>query len=402
MRWRSGASSATSAGAIRPPLERRRRLAAEGLGTLLLLAVVIGSGIMAERLRAGTRPSPCSPTRGHGRRALRPDRGVRPGQRRPLQSGRVARHGASAASSGEPACRAMSLAQLLGRHAGRLARPRDVRPAVLQLSEKVRCGAGAMARRRRRDLRAACSSILRVAGGPGGGDGRLLHRRGLLVHRVDLVRQPGGGSRSHAQRQLRRDRSRERAGLRDRRAGRRRGWPCSRQRAPLRGSSGNEWCARQVSNLQPLPSEGSTLSIELRAQRVCILPTRPVGTRLPGEDPPAPGPIISGSARIAFLRGACRFFASHRQLRGLDDRSARTERDRRPARRPHQDSQAADPRGFLRFRGADLRHHPARHVRDDRDAGRRRAATRARRRASPSGSARSARSRSRTSPTSPR
>ena len=28
-----------------------------------------------------------------------------------------------------------------------------------------------------------------------------------------------------------------------------------------------EWRARQVSNLQPLPSEGSTLSIELRAQR---------------------------------------------------------------------------------------------------------------------------------------
>ena len=30
-----------------------RRLAAEGLGTALLLAVVVGSGIMGERLSAG-------------------------------------------------------------------------------------------------------------------------------------------------------------------------------------------------------------------------------------------------------------------------------------------------------------------------------------------------------------
>ena len=56
--------------------------------------------------------------------------------------------------------------------------------------------------------------------------------------------------------------------------------------------------------------------------------------------------------------------------------SARTQRDRRPARRPDQDAQAADPRGPLRVRGADLRHHPAGHVRHRRASGRRPAATR--------------------------
>ena len=52
MRWRFGASSATL-GADRTGPSNGRRLAAEGLGTLLLLAVVIGSGIMAERLAGG-------------------------------------------------------------------------------------------------------------------------------------------------------------------------------------------------------------------------------------------------------------------------------------------------------------------------------------------------------------
>jgi glycerol uptake facilitator-like aquaporin len=52
MRWRSGAGSATL-GADKTRPSNASRLAAEGLGTLLLLAVVIGSGIMAERLAGG-------------------------------------------------------------------------------------------------------------------------------------------------------------------------------------------------------------------------------------------------------------------------------------------------------------------------------------------------------------
>jgi hypothetical protein len=40
-----------------------RRLVGEALGTALLLATVVGSGIMAERLSGGNDASRCSPTR---------------------------------------------------------------------------------------------------------------------------------------------------------------------------------------------------------------------------------------------------------------------------------------------------------------------------------------------------
>ncbi len=52
MRWRSSARFVTSASAEAEPSELQR-FAAEGVGTLLLLTVVIGSGIMAERLAGG-------------------------------------------------------------------------------------------------------------------------------------------------------------------------------------------------------------------------------------------------------------------------------------------------------------------------------------------------------------
>ena len=46
----------TSDASLEPPLQPftlAHRLAAEGLGTALLLAIVVGSGIMAERLAGG-------------------------------------------------------------------------------------------------------------------------------------------------------------------------------------------------------------------------------------------------------------------------------------------------------------------------------------------------------------
>src|ERR1019366_5015408 len=46
----------TAQASLEPPLQsfdRGRRLAAEGLGTALLLAIVIGSGVMGERLAGG-------------------------------------------------------------------------------------------------------------------------------------------------------------------------------------------------------------------------------------------------------------------------------------------------------------------------------------------------------------
>jgi len=52
MSWRHGASFVTSAFA-RPQFTPLRRVVAEGLGTLLLVAVVVGSGIMGERLAGG-------------------------------------------------------------------------------------------------------------------------------------------------------------------------------------------------------------------------------------------------------------------------------------------------------------------------------------------------------------
>jgi len=52
MPWRRGARFVTSAHA-RPQFTPLRRVVAEGLGTLLLVTVVVGSGIMGERLSGG-------------------------------------------------------------------------------------------------------------------------------------------------------------------------------------------------------------------------------------------------------------------------------------------------------------------------------------------------------------
>ena len=64
-----------------------RRLVAEGLGTAFLLAVVIGSGIMGERLSEAMAPLPCWPLSGDGRRPGRADFNFRPGVWRAFQPG---------------------------------------------------------------------------------------------------------------------------------------------------------------------------------------------------------------------------------------------------------------------------------------------------------------------------
>ena len=137
------------------PAPRTPAPAAEGLGTLLLLAVVIGSGIMAERLAGGNAAiallANTAATVG-GLFVL--IEVLRPRQRRALQSGRVARHGASGESSSRACSPAYVLAQLTGARAGRVARARDVRPALLQFSAKVRSRDRGNGSPRRRDLRA--------------------------------------------------------------------------------------------------------------------------------------------------------------------------------------------------------------------------------------------------------
>ena len=105
-----------------------RKLLAEALGTALLLAVVIGSGIMAERLAGGNVGDRAAGQHaGHGRRPVRPDRGVRPGQRRALQPGGVS---AVMALRGELAARRLRAVRrrpAARRGARRLAGARDVR-----------------------------------------------------------------------------------------------------------------------------------------------------------------------------------------------------------------------------------------------------------------------------------
>jgi hypothetical protein len=107
-------------------LELRRKLFAETLGTALLLAIVIGSGIMAERLAGG---------------------------------------------NAAVALLANTLATMCG------------------LYVLIVC-------RGRGHSRFAARHPAR-AGRSGRGDGGGLHRRGVLVHRVHVVRQPGGGFRAH-------------------------------------------------------------------------------------------------------------------------------------------------------------------------------------------------------------
>ena len=119
-----------------------RKLLSEVLGTALLLAVVIGSGIMAERLAGGNVGHRAARQHaGDRRRPVHPDRGVRARQRRAFQSGRRARDGAARRAAARRRSVPYIVAQLLGADAGRLAGARDVRPAP-SCSSRPRCAAG--------------------------------------------------------------------------------------------------------------------------------------------------------------------------------------------------------------------------------------------------------------------
>ena len=105
-----------------------------------------------------------------------------------------------------------------------LARARDVRPAGADAgrARRARASANGSARSSRpsgwsRRSSAACACAP-TAVAP---RGRALHHRRLLVHLLDLVRQPGGDHRARADRQLRRHPAGRRAGLHRRPAGRR-------------------------------------------------------------------------------------------------------------------------------------------------------------------------------------
>ena len=200
----------------------RQKLLAEALGTALLLAVVIGSGIMAERLSGGNVAIALlantlatvgglyilievfGPISGAH---FNPAVSLVMAWRRELPGNLLASY---------------IVAQLLGAMLGAwLAHAMfDAdHPAVLRQGEE---------RHRSMDRRGVATFglvlvILRAPAARVAAMVAVLHRRGVLVHGIDLVRQPGGGFRSDVQRQLRRHRALERPRLRRRRAAWRRG-----------------------------------------------------------------------------------------------------------------------------------------------------------------------------------
>jgi hypothetical protein len=146
-----------------------RRMAAEGLGSLLLAATVIGSGIMAERLAAGN-----------------------------LAVALIANTGATVAVlatliallgpvSGAHFNPAVSLVQALLRRS--YPGPRDVLAAAHSIVASCANRYGSMARRVRGNSRSLAGRP-RSSQGPGCTlDGFCLDRSGLLVHLVHLVRE---------------------------------------------------------------------------------------------------------------------------------------------------------------------------------------------------------------------
>ena len=187
----------------------RRRLLAEFLGSAFLTAVVIGSGIARAAALAGRRRPGVVRERGRDRgRAVHDHPHVRPGLGRALQPGRVARRRELRRA---PLAARVRLRPGAGRrlHRRRDRRERDVRdrrgehldqaPRVAaHLFAEVIATLGlllvifSLARTKTRGVRAR--------------RGRRLHRRGVLLHQLDQLRQPRDRHRPHVLQHLRRDR----------------------------------------------------------------------------------------------------------------------------------------------------------------------------------------------------
>ena len=176
------------------PLERPdlgRRLAAEAVGTAFLLATVVGSGIMGERLAGGNvAVALLANTLATGAALVAliltfgPISGAHFNPAVTL---------ADASQGGLPwrDVPGYVAAQIVGAFAGVAAAHIDVRAAaVLRLAPRAP-GAGAVVQRVRGDVRPARGDLGLRAAPLGGGavrGGRVHHRR-VLVHRVDVVRQ---------------------------------------------------------------------------------------------------------------------------------------------------------------------------------------------------------------------
>ena len=125
-----------------PVIPLRTRVAAEALGTGLLLATVVGSGIMGDRLDQGNEAvALLANTIATGAGLVALHHRARADLGRPLQPRRVA-GGACPGSTRRRRPARVRRRPARRRRARRAARARHVRPAVLQLSVHVRTGVG--------------------------------------------------------------------------------------------------------------------------------------------------------------------------------------------------------------------------------------------------------------------
>ena len=187
-----GSTSGTGQGRLMQAFDLPRRLVAEALGTALLVATVVGSGIMAETL---TKDAALALARQHAadrRDPCRADHNSRSDLRRAFQSGRIAGLRAQGANCSARDAALYIAAQIARRHR----RHRSLRMACSacrcwMLSLKVRTGgaqwfAEAVAAF---GLIATILAGIRFNATRRAVAGRTLHHRGLLVHRLDVVRQ---------------------------------------------------------------------------------------------------------------------------------------------------------------------------------------------------------------------
>ena len=196
----------TEATDVAGPPSLARRLAAEALGTAILLATVVGSGIMAERLAGGnvaiallgnTIPTGAilavlilifAPISGAH---FNPVVSLVFALRRELNWADLALY---------------APAQIIGAVIGVVAAHIMFEMPVWQVSDTIRTGPGQWLAEGRRDLRSPPRDprMYRQRAESDRSRRRALHHRGLLVHRLDVLRQSRGDHRALAFGQLRR------------------------------------------------------------------------------------------------------------------------------------------------------------------------------------------------------
>ncbi len=191
-----------------------RRLGAEGLGSLLLAATVIGSGIMAERLASGNTAVALLANTGATVAVL----AVLITLLAPVSGA----HFNPAVSLVQALRKAMPwseagayvLVQIAGCCAGALLAHAMFELPLLQSSIHVRAGPGPMAVRSGSNIRAAARDSRTGTSANGPLDGRRLDWRRILVHGIHVFCKPGHHHRQVSLGHLRRHSSPGRTGLR--------------------------------------------------------------------------------------------------------------------------------------------------------------------------------------------